>query len=129
MNLVSPNNSQAYLDLYMIFSQTQKEAIVSIIIEMINADHIVSLEELKISNLINNELEISDEIFKVGYALDVEFALSVIKEMSDEQKLQVAYILTRIIDADDAVDDEFALFNNICEKTGIDIVINRRIKD
>ena len=113
----------------MTFSQTQKEAIVSIIIEMINADHIVSLEELRISNLINNELEISDEIFRVGYALDVEFALSVIKEMSDEQKLQVAYILTRIIDADDAVDDEFVLFNTICEKTGIDIVINRRIKD
>ena len=113
----------------MTFSQTQKEAIVSIVIEMINADHVVSLEELKISNLINNELEISDEIFRVGYALDVKFALSVIKEMSDEQKLQVGYILTRIIDADDAVDDEFTLFNAICEKTGIDIVINRRIKD
>ena len=111
----------------MTFSQTQKEAIVSIIIEMINADHVVSAEELKLSNLINNELEISDEIFRVGYALDVEFALSVIKEMSDEQKLKVGYILTRIIDADDAVDDEFALFNTICEKTGIDIVINRRI--
>ena len=93
----------------MTFSQTQKEAIVSIIIEMINADHVVSAEELKLSNLINNELEISDEIFRVGYALDVEFALSVIKEMSDEQKLKVGYILTRIIDADDAVDDEFAL--------------------
>ena len=110
----------------MMFSQTQKEAIVSIVIEMINADHVVSLEELRISNLINNELEISDEIFRVGYALDVEFALNVIKEMSDGQKLQVGYILTRIIDADD---DEFALFNTICEKTGIDIVINRRVKD
>lgn len=109
------------------FSQTQKEAIVSIIIEMINADHVVTIEELRLSNLINNELEISDEIFRVGYALDVEFALSVIKGMSDEQKLEVGYILTRVIDADDAVDDEFALFNIICEKTGIDIVINRRI--
>ena len=41
----------------MTFSQTQKEAIVSIVIEMINADHVVSLEELKISRSYVSRIE------------------------------------------------------------------------
>ena len=112
----------------MKYTQTQKEAIVSLVIEMINADHLVTLEELKESNLINHELEITDELFTVGYALDTDFAIKIVKEMSDEQKLNVGLLLTRIIDADEAVHDEFTLFNAICEKTGIDIVIHEREK-
>ena len=96
------------------FTARQKEAIVSLIIEMINVDRKITLEELHTSNVINAELEITDDIFRVGYALDVKYAIQIVSEMSDEQKLN------RIIDADGNVDDnELSLLAHICNATGI----------
>ena len=90
------------------YTTLQKEAIVSLIIEMANADSIVSLEELHTSNVINAELGITDEIFCVGRALSLEYALEVVRQMSNEQKVDVGYMLTRIIDADGDDDDEIS---------------------
>lgn len=113
----------------MDFTPTQKEAIVSLVIEMINADGMVSLEELYESNVINDELEITQEMFNVGYALDVDYAADVVRRMNDEQKLYVGLLLTRIIDADRAVDEEFELLNSICQRTGIDIALDKHNRD
>ena len=111
----------------IVYTDRQKEAIVSLIIEMVNADRKVSLEELHTSNVINAELGITDGIFRVGRALDVQYAIEIIKEMTDEQKLDVGFQLTRIIDADeDGDDEEIALFNRICVETGIDEIVRRQ---
>ena len=102
------------------FTARQKEAIVSLIIEMINVDRKITLEELHTSNVINAELEITDDIFRVGRALDVKYAIQIVKEMTDEQKLSTGLLLTRIIDADGDVDnDELALLTHVCNETGI----------
>jgi uncharacterized tellurite resistance protein B-like protein len=102
------------------FTARQKEAIVSLIIEMINVDRKITLEELHTSNVINAELEITDDIFRVGCALDVKYAIQIVSEMSDEQKLNTGLLLTRIIDADGNVDDnELSLLAHICNATGI----------
>ena len=113
------------------FTDTQKAAIVSLIIEMINADHEITLEELRESNIINAELGITEEIFCMGRALDVEYAMAIVRRFSDEEKLQVGMLLVRIIDADDDVaDDEIRLLNRICRQTGIDIALrNVQLKD
>lgn len=104
----------------VIFNNRQKEAIVSLIIEMINVDRKITLEELHASNVINAELGITDDIFRVGCALDVKYATSIVREMNDEQKLYTGLLLTRIIDADgDVNDDEIALLTHICNATGI----------
>ena len=102
------------------YTLRQKEAIVSLIIEMVNADRKITLEELHTSNVINSELGITNDIFRVGRALDLEYALEIVREMTDEQKLNVGYLLTRIIDADGVDDAEIALFNQICAAAGID---------
>ncbi|MBO7610244.1 MAG: TerB family tellurite resistance protein [Muribaculaceae bacterium] len=104
----------------VVYTSRQKEAIVSLIIEMINADRKVTLEELHISNVINSELGITDDIFRVGCALDVIYAIQIVKEMNDEQKLNTGLLLTRIIDADgDVNDNELSLLAHICNETGI----------
>lgn len=112
--------------LSMQFTDTQKGAIVSLIIEMANVDNDVSLHELRESNLINAELAITDEIFTMGRALDVAFAVEIMRHMSDKQKLYVAQLLTRMIDADKKVDDnEIAFLNWVCRQTGADILLER----
>ncbi|MBQ7689955.1 MAG: hypothetical protein IJT30_02030 [Muribaculaceae bacterium] len=102
------------------YSNRQKEAIVSLLIEMVNADRKVTLEELHETNVINAELVITDDIFRVGRALGLPYAIEVVREMTDEQKLDVGHILTRIIDVDGVDDDEINLLNYICVETGID---------
>lgn len=105
------------------YTVTQKEAIVSLIIEMVNSNELITIEELHTSNIINHELRITDEMFEVGRALDVEYAIEIVRHMNDEQKLHVGYLLTRIIDADEPGVREFRLFNEICRRSGIDVVI------
>ena len=105
------------------YTVTQKEAIVSLIIEMANSNELITIEELHTSNIINRELRITDEMFEVGRALDVEYAIEIVRHMNDEQKLHVGYMLTRIIDADEPGIREFQLFNEICRRAGIDVLI------
>lgn len=106
------------------FTDTQKAAIVSLIIEMVNIDKEIAPEEVHETNIINAELSITEEIFLTGRALDVTYALDIVRRLDDEHKLMVGQLLARIIDADTEVkDDEIALFNYICHATGIDILL------
>lgn len=110
----------------MAYSNNEKAAIVSLLIEMINVDGIIDLEELYVMNVVNGELGITQDIFEAGKAMDCNYAMTVVKHMSDENKMNVAVLLTKVIDADGEDDNrEIALLNKICEATGIDTVINR----
>lgn len=110
----------------MNYTDTQKAAIISLVIEMINIDNVVSIEELTVSNIINNELHISQEIFEMGKALQVEYAIELVKKMTDQQKFEVGKLLTRIIDADGVVKPvEINLLNSICNLTGLDVILSK----
>ena len=114
----------------VIFTSRQKEDIVSLIIEMINIDRKITLEDLHTSNVINSELAITDDIFRVGCALDVNYAINIVKEMDDEHKLNTGLLLTRIIDADGEVnDDEIVLLTHICNETGITELLDSKDED
>ena len=68
---------------------------------------------------------ISEEIYRLGRALDSMVAVDMMKSMSDVQKIAVAQLLTRVIDADARDDDkEIRLFNYICKATGVDVLID-----
>lgn len=109
----------------ILFNETQKAALVSLLIEMINADRIVDPAECAVFDTICVEYGICDETFSLGRSLDGLVAIEIMKRMSDVQKIVVAQLLTRVIDADARDDDmEIQLFNIICRATGVDTLIN-----
>ena len=109
------------------FNETQKAAVVSLLIEMINADKIVDPSECSVFNTICVEYAIGDETFSLGRALDSMVAIDIMKRMSDIQKIAVAQLLIRVIDADARDDDnEITLFNIICRATGIDVLMEAK---
>ncbi len=106
------------------FSETQKAALVSLLIEMINADHVVDPSECAIFDTICVECGIDDDAFSLGRSLNSIVAIDIMKNMSDVQKIATAQLLIRVIDADANDDDkEIRLFNYICKATGVDILI------
>ena len=109
------------------FNETQKAAIVSLLIEMINVDMKVDASECAVFNTICVENSISEDTYNIGRNLDALVAINIMKNMSDIQKIATAQLLIRVIDAD-AVDDdnEIKLFNVICEATGVDILIHAK---
>jgi len=114
----------------MHFNETQKAAIVSLLIEMINVDGVVDSSECAEFNTICVECGIGEEAYSVGRSLDSMVAIDIMKKMNDLQKIAVAQLLTRVIDADACDDDkEIQLFNIICVATGVDVLVNARSKE
>ena len=112
------------------FNETQKAALVSLLIEMINADSIVDPAECTEFDTICVEYNICDDTFSLGRSLNSMIAIDIMKRMSDIQKIAVAQLLTRVIDADARDDDkEIQLFNIICRATGVDILVNAKADD
>ena len=109
------------------FNETQKAAVVGLLIEMINADKVVDPSECAVFNTICVEYGICEETFSLGRALDSVVAVDIMKRMSDVQKIAVAQLLIRVIDADARDDDnEIKLFNIICRATGIDVLMEAK---
>ena len=97
----------------------------SLLIEMINVDGVVDPSECAVFNTICVEYGISEDAFSVGRSLNSLVAIDIMKRMNDLQKLAVARLLTRVIDADARDDDkEIQLFNIICVVTGVDVLVN-----
>ena len=105
----------------MPFTDQEKVAIVSLLIEMANADNLIVYEEMIVINLICRRLEIDHNSFVVGHGLKCEHAIEVLKTMNEEKKLQLARLMVEVIDSDNQVDDaEIALLNLACKQIGID---------
>ncbi len=107
------------------YSDIQKAALVSLLIEMVNADRRIDLEEVRVLNHICRELNIDSDTFTCGRGLIYKAAIVIASRMSEEKKIHAAKALVRIIDADNEIDpNELRLLNEICEATGIDLVFD-----
>ena len=115
-----PNHSSATME----FTSQEKIAVLSLLIEMANADDQIVFEEMIAINLICQRLEIDHDSFVVAYDLKCEHAIEVLKNMSEDKKLRLAKMMVEIIDSDNEVDDrEIALLNHACHKIGIDTLL------
>lgn len=105
----------------MTFTNQEKIAIVSLLIEMANADSKIAYEEMITFNHICHRLKIDHSTFIVGHGLKCEHAVEVLKAMTAAKKLQLAQLMVEIIDSDNNVDDtEIALLNHVCREIGIE---------
>lgn len=105
----------------MRFTDQEKIAILSMLIEMANANNQIAYEEMITINLICQKLEIDHNSFLVAYDLRCEHAIEVLKNMNNDKKLHLAQMMVEIIDSDNDVDDrEIALLNHACHEIGID---------
>lgn len=103
------------------FTDQEKIAIMSLLIEMANADTIIAYEEMITLNLICQRLGIDDNSFVVAMGLKCEHAIEVLKTMSDNKKLNLAKLMVEIIDSDNKIaDTEIALLNHASQLIGID---------
>ncbi len=106
------------------FTSEQKAAIVSVLIEMVNIDGAVAYEELVRQNFIYYQLKIDDDIFELGRSLKYDYAVKMIAQMADDQKMSVAKLLVDVIDADNEVNEaELSLLNDFCARTGIEKIL------
>ncbi len=111
----------------VVYTDVQKAAVVSLLIEMINADGVVDPKECYVFNSICATHQIGEECYRLGLSLDSEIAIDIMKRMSDLQKIHTAQLLVKVIDADARDDDkEICLFNRICNLTGVDVLINAK---
>lgn len=98
---------------------------VSLLVEMINIDGTVDPSECEVFDTICVEYGVDEEIYNLGRSLNCLVAVDMMKRMNDRQKITIAQLLTRVIDADAMDDDkEIQLLNVICAATGVDILIN-----
>lgn len=105
----------------MKYTNQEKIALVSLLIEMANADKQIAYEEMIIFNHICDRLQIDHSTFVVGHGLKCEHAVEVLKGMTDEKKLELAQLMVEIIDSDNKVThSEIALLNHVCHSIGID---------
>ncbi len=108
----------------MQFTDQEKIAVLSLLIEMANANSKIAYEEMITINLICQKMEIDHNSFVVAYDLRCEHAIEVLKNMDNDKKLQLAQMMVEIIDSDNDVDDnEIALLNHACHEIGIDTLL------
>lgn len=108
------------------FSEKEKIAIVSSLIEMANIDRQVTFDELVTFNMMCERLHIDRSTFELGKVLKCEYAVEILKKMSDEKKISFSKMLVEMIDADERVDArELRLLNEVCTAIGVDAILDR----
>jgi len=68
------------------FNDDEKIILVSLLLEVINADGIISDNELKYLEWINSNFDIMPSHYQKGQEFDPNIAVSILKELPDEKK-------------------------------------------
>jgi len=109
----------------MDFTSTQKQAIISLMCGIIEADMWIADEEIEFAQEVLDAIECTDEDFELGQNMPLLPALVTIKRMTDEQKDAVADAICATIVADRIITEEEALiFDYVTELTGMDDIID-----
>jgi len=116
----------------MDFTPIQKQAIIGLVVGLVEADSWIEDEEIEFSQDVMDALECTDEDFELGQYMPLLQALVIVKNMDEEQKSAVADVLSATIVADRIITAEEAIiFDYISELTGIDEILDKeeRLKE
>ena len=113
----------------MEFTSEQKQAVISLMCGIIEADGWIDDEEIEFAQDVLDAIECEEEDFELGQDMPLLPALVILKNMTDEQKGVVSDVITATIVADRIITEEEAvIFDYVTELTGIDIYLDEEEK-
>ena len=113
----------------MEFTSVEKQAVISLMIGIIEADGWIDEEEIEFAEDVLDAIECSEEDFELGQDMPLLPALVAVKNMTDEQKSVVSDVITATIVADRVITaEEAVVFDYVSELTGIDIYLDEEEK-
>jgi uncharacterized tellurite resistance protein B-like protein len=102
------------------FNEPQKIAILWLLNEVMNADNIIHENEVAYYNHVQTSLGLSDSVLDQVSSIRPFDALATIKEMTNNQKGQIARLMGNMIVVDEDINyNEVKLYNNVCQFCGI----------
>lgn len=109
------------------YTNLEKNAIIKLLIDMMQIDGDCHSNELQLLQRICNLFGISSS--NLSSLMERDFALSIISDMDDDKKMQVTGLLQQMIFADGIKDNnEMFFFGQIVTQTGIDKAVERKNK-
>ena len=109
----------------MDFSAEEKQAVISLMVGIIEADGWIDDEEIEFAQDVLDAIDCTEEDFELGQDMPLLPALVILKNMTDEQKGVVSDVITATIVADRIITEEEAvIFDYVTELTGIDIYLD-----
>lgn len=113
----------------MEFTSVEKQAVISLMVGIIEADGWIDDEEIEFAEEVLDAIECTEEDFERGQDMPLLPALVVVKRMTEEQKGVVSDVITATIVADRIITaEEAVIFDYVTELTGIDIYLNEEEK-
>ena len=114
----------------MEFTAEEKQAVISLMCGIIEADGWIDDEEIEFAQDVLDAIECTEEDFELGQDMPLLPALVILKNMTDEQKGVVSDVITATIVADRIVTvEEAVIFDYVTELTGIDIYLDEEEKE
>ena len=113
----------------MEFTSVEKQAVISLMIGIIEADGWIDEEEIEFAEDVLDAIECTEEDFELGQDMPLLPALVAVKNMTDEQKSVVSDVITATIVADRVITaEEAVVFDYVTELTGLDIYLDEEEK-
>ena len=113
----------------MEFTAEEKQAVISLMCGIIEADGWIDDEEIEFAQDVLDAIECEEEDFELGQDMPLLPALVILKNMTDEQKGVVSDVITATIVADRIITaEEAVIFDYVTELTGIDIYLDEEEK-
>ena len=114
----------------MEFTAEEKQAVISLMCGIIEADGWIDDEEIEFAQDVLDAIECEEEDFELGQDMPLLPALVILKNMTDEQKGVVSDVITATIVADRIITaEEAVIFDYVTELTGIDIYLDEEEKE
>ena len=114
----------------MEFTAEEKQAVISLMCGIIEADGWIDDEEIEFAQDVLDAIECTEEDFELGQDMPLLPALVILKNLSEEQKGVVSDVITATIVADRIVTvEEAVIFDYVTELTGIDIYLDEEEKE
>ena len=84
----------------MILTKEEKACLVSLTLEIINADCKITDNEMSFYALMQKDFSLTESDFENGQSMDPYVALSILKDMSDDKKTAIGLVLRKLISVD-----------------------------